>query len=629
MTSLEKIAPLLLGGMMMAGSVAAAETGTIPARHEISADLQWKLTDIYPGDAAWQADLEKLQRQVAEIRTFQGTLAQSPGRLFDCLALRDHIGMTSEKLYAYARMNRDTDANSSVYQSMTGRMESILAEAGAASAFIEPEILAISPKKLIAFQSEDSRLTPYRYYFLQLDRQRRHVLSPQEEALLSRAADVNRASETIFSMLSQADMKFPATLSENGGTVELSEGRYGLLIRSADRAVRKAAFQNLFGTYQKFRNTYAATLNGTLRKNSFYAKVRNYPGPLEAALAADNISPDVYNNVITTVNHHLPHLHRYIALRKEMMGLDTIHMYDLYTSLVPETNRTWSYAESQRLLLSALQPLGPQYTSSLAEGFSSGWIDVYENRGKRSGAYSWGVYGVHPFVLLNFHGRYDDVSTLAHEMGHALHSHNSNARQHYATSSYSIFTAEVASTTNEILLLEYMLAITTNPQDRMFYINQYLDQIRGTVYTQAMFADFERRIALEAEKGETLTPDLLDNIWSECLQTYLGPGLSFDPEMRSGWARIPHFYRNFYVYQYVTGYTAANTLAARILQQVPGAQAAYISFLQSGGSDDPIRLLQTAGVDMTSPLPLEITLTKFATLVDELERLHRQASIAK
>jgi oligoendopeptidase F len=496
----------------------------------------------------------------------------------------------------------------------------LLAETNAATSFIEPEILAMSAQDLAAFRKEQI-LAEYSFYFENLSRQKQHVLSPVEEEILSRSAEATQAAETVFNMLAHADMKFPDIAGEDGQNIALSEGRYRSLIMANDRRVRKDAFMGLFGTYNSFRNTFAATLTGNVKKNIFYARTRKYASTLESALSDGNIPASVYDNLITTINSNLAPLHRYISLKKKALQLDTIHMYDLYTPLAREVKFNIPYADGLKLVRDGLAPLGPEYMDILNKGLTSGWIDVYENKGKQTGAYCWGVYGVHPFVLLNYNDRLEDVSTLAHEMGHAIHSHYSQATQPYATSQYTIFTAEVASTTNEILLNDYLLKTTTDKQKKLYLINQYLEMVRATVYRQTMFAEFERDIYAKAEDGETLTADLLDEMWHGLNVKYYGPDIAVDTEIDIEWARIPHFYWSFYVYQYVTGYAAATTLADKMLSEDKDAQQCYISFLQSGGSDYPINILKKAGVDMSTPQPVELTIRKFSSMLDELEKI--------
>lgn len=617
------LVPFVLSAMLFSGaSTQAAPSGShVPEREEIPAEFQWKLGDIYSTDAEWQADYDKLNSLLPKVSQYTGKLATSAQNLAACLKLRDEIGMIGGKLYGYARMHKDENTANAKYQAMTGKVEALLAEAGAATAFIEPEILSIPGDKLTQFRQQEAGLKDYSFYFENLARQKKHVLSPAEEAILSRSSEATQTAENVFNMLAHADMRFPEVTDEKGNKVQLSEGRYRSFIMSADRRVREESFKALFATYNQYRNTFAATLGGSVKKNVFYAKTRKYNSVLESALESDNVPIDVYNNLITTVHNNLGPLHRYVALKKKALGLNEIHMYDLYTPMIRDVELTYEYPDALKTIRQALSPLGPEYASILDKGFSSGWIDVYENKGKQTGAYSWGVYGVHPFVLLNFHNRYDDVSTVAHEMGHAIHSYYSHANQPYPTSGYTTFCAEVASTTNEILLIDHMLKNTTDKKQRLYLLNQYLESVRATVYRQTMFAEFEKIIYEKSEAGETLTADLLDNMWHDLNVKYYGADITVDKEIDVEWARIPHFYWDFYVYQYVTGYSAATALADQIQKEGQPAQDRYIGFLKSGGSDYSLNILKRAGVDMSSPQPIEITLKKFSSLLDELEKL--------
>lgn len=624
MLKLPQIIPLLLSTMLfhnIPGEAADQETSRVPDRKEIPNQYKWHLEDIYASNELWQKDFEQLKISLLPIEKFSGKLAHSPQDLLACLKARDEIGILSGKLYAFARMHRDENTADGKYQGMTSQVESVLSEAGAVTAFIEPEILAIPDTTLSKFRQQEQGLSEYNFYFDNLSRQKEHVLSPAEEAILSRVSEVTQSSENTFNMLAHADMEFPQTMDENGQLVHLSEGRYSLFIRSSNREVRQQAFTHLFATYNKYRNTFASTLSGNVKKNLFYAKTRHYQSTLESSLKGDNVPTEVYDNLITTVHNNLTPLHRYVALKKKALSLDEIHMYDLYTPLVGDVKFPVPYEEGLKLVRNGLDPLGTEYADVLDKGLTSGWIDVYENKGKQTGAYSWGNYGTHPFVLLNYNDRYDSVSTLAHEMGHAIHSYYSQKHQPYPTSSYTTFCAEVASTTNEILLLEHMLKITTDKKIKLYLINQYLEQVRGTVYRQTMFAEFEKIIYEKAEENIPLTADMLDELWHELNLKYYGTEIIIDKDIDIEWARIPHFYMDFYVYQYVTGYSAATTLAEKILQEGTPAQERYLRFLKSGGSDYSITLLKQAGVDMSSPKPIEITLNKFSAMLDEMEKL--------
>lgn len=621
MIKMTQIIPFVIGAMLLSttASEGAAKSG-VPSREEIDDQFKWKLSDLYSTEEHWQADFDKLKQSPSAISQYKGHLGESAEILARCLKARDEMGITAGKLYAFARMHRDENSANAKYQALTGKVEALLAETGAATAFIEPEILALPDDQLAEYRQHQG-LQEYRFYFENLARQKKHVLSPAEEEILSLASEATQAPENIFTMLARADMKFPQTPDEQGKLVQLSEGRYRSFIMSPNREVRKQSFTHLFQTYNQYRNTFAATISGNVKQNMFYAKVRKYDSALASALESGNVPMAVYDNLIATVSNNLSPLHRYVALKKKVLGLSDIHMYDLYAPLVGDVKFDIPYSEALQLVQEGLTPLGNDYQKNLKHGLVSGWVDVYENKGKQSGAYSWGTYGSHPFVLLNYNNRYDDVSTLAHEMGHALHSHYSHSNQPYATSSYTIFTAEVASTTNEVLLMNYMLKKTTDKRQRLYLINQQLEAIRATVYRQTLFAEFEKSLYAKAESGETITADMLDTLWHELNVKYYGPDIIVDKEINVEWARIPHFYNSFYVYQYVTGFSAATALADQILKEGTPAQERYLNFLKSGGSDYSIEILKRAGVDMSSPQPIEVTLHKFSELLDELEKM--------
>lgn len=624
MLKMQHLFPFLLSAMLISNSAADAATADnsrVPERSELPSECKWRLADIYASEKAWQDDFDKLHQTLPKMKSYKAKLADSPESLLACLKLRDEIGVMSGKLYAYARMHRDENTADAKYQALTGKIESLLAEAGAATSFVEPEILAMPEETLNKFRQQEAGLKEYSFYFEDLIRQKKHILSPAEEELLSRSSEIAQTPENVFNMLAHADIAFPDTLGEDGKPVQLSEGRYSNLIRSENREVRKDAFTNLFTTYNKYRNTFAATLGGNVKKNIFYSRVRKYNSTLESALEGDNVPTEVYDNLINTVHDNLEPLHRYVELKKKALQLDEIHMYDIYTPLTKDVKFDIPYEQGLELVRTGVAPLGPEYGEILNKGLTSGWIDVYENKGKQTGAYSWGIYSIHPFVLLNYHDRYDDVSTVAHEMGHAIHSYYSQKHQPYITSGYTTFCAEVASTTNEVLLLDHMLKTTQDKQKRLYLINQYLELVRATVYRQTMFAEFEKLLYQKSESGETITADMLDGMWRDLNIKYYGPAMVVDDEIAVEWARIPHFYWHFYVYQYVTGYSAATTLAEKMLTEGEPAQQRYIEFLKSGGSDYSLNILKKAGVDMSSPKPVEITLNKFSAMLDELEKL--------
>jgi oligoendopeptidase F len=618
--------PFALSIMLLSSPASAmgatTETSQIPSREQIAAEYKWHLEDLYTSDEAWQADYDKVKAMLPTVVKYKGKLDSSGKSLLACLQLRDEITMITGRLYPFARMHQDENTADNKYQALTGKAQSLNVEVNTATSFIEPEIVAIPAERLAKIRKKEQGLSVYNFYFESLMQQKQHVLSKKEEALLSRAGEVAQTPATIFNVLANAEVKFPIMKDEAGEEVQLSEGRYNNYLRSSDRRVRQDAFVGILDSYKQYRNTLAATLNGHVKQHVFFAQAHNYNSSQEAALTANRIPVAVYDNLISTVDHNLAPLHRYVALKKKALDLDEIHMYDLYAPMVKDVNIQLSYPEALDLVRQALAPLGKEYMDNFNKGVSSHWIDVYENQGKRSGAYSWGVYGVHPFVFLNYNGQFGDASTLAHEMGHAMHSFYSAANQPYPTSDYVIFTAETASTTNEILLIDYMLKKTTDKKEKLYLLNQYLENIRTTLYRQTMFAEFEKIIHEKSEDGETLTADMLEKIYHELNVKYFGPEMVIDKEIDIEWARIPHFYRNFYVYQYATGYSAATAFAEQLQNEGEPAQKRYIeNFLKAGGSDTPIAILKRAGVDMSTPHPIEITLAKFNELLDELEAL--------
>ncbi|GAB7387603.1 oligoendopeptidase F [Bacillaceae bacterium] len=597
------------------------KTKGLPARNEIDPKYKWRLEDLYPSDEAWERDCNRVKELLPQLEGCKGTLGKSADQLLQALKLRDEIFQLNEKLFVYARMRRDEDNTNGHYQALTDRASGLSVRVRSAASFLVPEILAIPEERLRRFLAENGELALYKHELDEIVRQKEHVLSPEEELILAQAGELAQAPRDIFTMLNDADIKFPTIRDENGDEVELTKGRYILFLESADRRVRRDAFKALYATYEKQKNTLAAILNASVKKDVFYAKVRKYHSSLEAALDGDNIPVSVYENLLATVREHLDQMHRYVSLRKRLLGLEELHMYDLYAPLVPEVKLKIPYEEAVATVKESLSPLGENYLSRLEEAFCSGWIDVYENRGKTGGAYAWGAYGTHPYVLLNYQGQLNDMFTLAHEMGHALHSSYSNETQPYVYAHYTIFVAEVASTVNEALLMEHLLKTVTDRKQKLYLLNYFLEQFRGTVYRQTMFAEFEKRIHETVEAGEGLTPELLCGLYRELNEAYYGPDIVVDDEIEMEWARIPHFYNDFYVYKYATGFSAAIALSRKILQEGRPAADKYLSFLKSGSSDYPLELLKKAGVDMTSPEPIRNALQVFKETLDEMERL--------
>jgi oligoendopeptidase F len=518
-------------------------------------------------------------------------------------------------------MRRDENNANSRYQALFDRAEGLSVQVGSITSFIVPEILSIPEPDLEAFMQKNQSLAVYKHFIEEIVRQREHVLSPEEERLLAMTADLSMASGNIFTMLNNADIKFPIIKNESGNEVELTKGRYGGFMESSDRRVRQDAFKGLYDSYGKLINTLGASLSSSIKKDVFYARARKYNSAREASLNQDYVPVEVYDRLIESVHEHLDYMYRYMAIRKKLLNLDELHFYDIYTPLVAEYKMEIPYAKAQETLLNALQPLGAEYVSHLKEGFSSGWIDVFENEGKTSGAYSWGSYETNPYVLLNYDNKLDDMFTLAHEMGHSLHSWYSNHTQPYVYSQYSIFVAEVASTVNESLLIDYLLKNSQDKQEKIYLINHYLEQFRGTVYRQTMFAEYERIIHEHAEKGEALTPEFLKQSYRDLNRLYYGPEIVMDEEIELEWARIPHFYSAFYVYKYATGFSTATALKEQIISEGQPAVDRYLNFLKSGSSDYSINLLKNAGVDLLTPEPVSDALQYFGKLLDQLEEL--------
>jgi len=594
--------------------------GNLRERSKIDERYKWRLEDIYENEELWEEDYRKVKELLKEIVKFKGKIKTSKD-LLEVLKLNDQIGMTASKIFAYARMRRDEDNTNSKYQALSDKAMRLNIEVMSATSFIVPEILSIETEKLRNMIEELEELKIYKQYIEDLIRYKPHVLSPEEEKILAEAETLAESVSTIYSMLNHADLKFPTIKDENGNEVELTHGNFISFMQSKDRNVRKAAFEALYDTYKKFINTFASTLAGSVKKDIFYAKARRYNSSLEASLFEDNVSVEVYNNLIETVHSRLDVLHRYVRLKKKLLKLDELHMYDLYVPLIQEYDKEFTYEEAIELVLEGLKPLGKEYIDLLKKGFESRWVDVYENRGKTSGAYSWGAYGTHPYVLLNFQGKLNDVFTIAHEMGHSLHTYYSNATQPYVYAGYKIFVAEVASTCNEAILMDYLLKNSKDEKERLYVLNHFLEEFRGTVFRQVMFAEFEKLIHEMAERGEPLTAEVLNKKYYELNKLYYGDDIVVDEEISYEWARIPHFYRNFYVYKYATGFSAAIAISQMILNEGEKAVERYKEFLKSGSSDYPLNLLKKAGVDLTTPKPVDDALDVFEKLLDEFEKM--------
>lgn len=590
-------------------------------RSDIAADYKWRLEDIYASDERWDHDAAAVMALVHQLAALEGHLAESAARLLDALRLQDEIGKKIHHLYSYAFMRRDEDSANGVYQALLDRAGSLYVEVEQVKAFLLPEILSLPEAQIRQWLDDNVDLALYRFAIDELLRMKPHVLSASEEQLLASAGKVAMGPEHIFSMFQNADMRFPTVTDDEGRVVELTHGRYGQLLHSRNRAVRQEAYETYHNTYAKHRNSLAAMFAASVDKDAFYARARRYSSAREAALDADNIPLTVYDSLIDAVHEALPILHKYLELRKKVLGLDTLHMYDLYTPIVAEGDQKWPYDEAIATVLDAVKPLGEEYASVASEGMSSGWTDVYETRGKSSGAYSQGVYGVHPYMLLNHQDTLEDMFTAAHELGHAMHSYYSHRTQPFVYADYTIFVAEVASTCNEALLVDHLLQTTSDPAKRALVLNHYLEGFRTTLFRQTMFAEFERTVHQQVEAGASLTADWLSETYYALNQRYMGAEVDVDRTVEIEWARIPHFYSAFYVYKYATGWAAATALADKILHEGDDAVGAYIEFLSSGGSAHSIDLLRRAGVDMESTEPVKAALRQFARGVDEMAAL--------
>ena len=594
---------------------------TLPTRSQVDPANTWAITDLYPSDQAWREAYDSLRGLVSGLSGYQGRLAESAATLLAFLKLQDEIDLQGDRVISYAFRKSDEDTRNAVYQEMSAQCQNLLVELSQALSFQTPELLAIDDATLESFYAQEPALAHYRLMLKRIRSKKDHTLSPECEALLASAERMGQAPDDIFSLLNDADMTYPDAVDSKGETHPVTHGNYVSLLQSADRTLRKSAFQSLYSVYGQFRNTCAAILSAQMKQLQFFADARRYPSALHAALAETEVDPQIYHNLIQTVHDNLGAMHRYVRLRKQLLGVDKLHYYDLYTPIVADEDAGIPFEQAKDMAREALAPLGEDYLKILSEGFDNRWIDVYENQGKRSGAYSAGVYGVHPYVLLNYTDTLDDVFTLVHEMGHALHSYLSNHTQSVTYAGYKIFVAEVASTCNEALLMQHLLSKTTAPKRRAYLLNHFLEQFRGTLYRQTMFAEFELWCSEQTGKGQPLTAEALNEKYAQLNRLYYGEDIEADPEIALEWARIPHFYYNFYVYQYATGFASAIALSQRILREGRPAVEDYLHFLSGGCSTDPVSLLKGAGVDISSPAPIADALKLFDTLIGEMEQL--------
>lgn len=594
----------------------------LPLREEVPEKLTWDLTTIYQSDEEWEAAFKEIQQLITECSKFQGKLGESSGKLLEALRFRDVLFDKASNLYVYSHLKMDQDTANPTYQGLYSRAGSIVSQLMAAVSYFDPEILSIDEKRLATFLDENEGLQLYKHLLDELSISRPYILSEKEEALLASAGEVLSSSSDTFNTLNNADIQFPTIKGEAGEPVEITHGRYGKLMESKDRSVREAAFKGVYQVYGGLKNTLASTLSGEVKKSNFFARVRGYKSAREAALSANHIPEKVYDSLLESVNKNLSLLHRYVKLRQQLLGIEDLRMYDLYTPLSNDVELSFTYEEAKQIVLDGLKPLGEEYQSILKKAFDSRWIDVVENKGKRSGAYSSGAYSTSPYILLNWQDTIDNVFTLAHELGHSVHSYYTRKNQPFIYGDYSIFLAEVASTTNENLLTDYLLKKYDDPKVRAYLLNNYLDGFKGTVFRQTQFAEFEHKIHQADQTGEALTADYLTETYAEINQKYYGTEvMHYDKEIGYEWSRIPHFYMNYYVYQYSTGFSAASALSQKILDEGKPAVEKYINYLKSGNSDFPIDVLKKAGVDMTTPKPVNDALIVFEKRLTELESL--------
>jgi len=605
----------------LAPSIGSAQNTTIPQRSDIEAKYKWRLEDIYSDTLAWGADFSHLESQMGRIEEFRGKLGESATILYQCLSLKDSLSSILDRLYVYAHMKKDEDTRIPEYQTLADRISTLSAHFGEEISFIRPEIISIPNQTLTSYLSSSDKLKVYEFYIDKIMRLKAHILSPKEEGILALSRIATRGPSNIFDMLDNADIEYPAIKDENGRNFQLTKERYYKLLESPDRRIRRDASKAYNEAYLAYVNTLGATLGASVNTDWFYAQARGYKSTLEADLDDDNIPASVFDNLIATVDASLPMVHKWTALRKRYFKLDKIYPYDLNVPFVPEASIEIPYDSAVGIVMKAIEPLGDQYAKDIRAGFKAGWVDVYETEGKQSGAYSWGAYSTHPYVLLNYNNSTENVFTVAHEMGHAMHSFYTHKSQPYIYEDYSTFVAEVASTSNEALLIHYLLNNTTDKKQKLYLLNYYIEQILGTFYTQVMFSEFEKAIHDVVERGGALSAESMRKIYGDLYQKYWGPDLTMEEWHNLGCLRIPHFYGSYYVFQYATSYAAAHALTQNILSGEPKARERYLNLLASGGNDYPVELLKKAGVDMTQPQAVDATVKLFGDLVNQVEKL--------
>ncbi|AWK50894.1 oligoendopeptidase F [Clostridium beijerinckii] len=588
-------------------------------REEIEEKFKWNVEKVYKNIQEWEKDFEDLKNEAVKLKSYSGKLVNGE-KILEYFKLNEEISRKAEKIYIYAHLKSDEDTSNSTYQSLMSKIDIYMAEFASYTAFFVPEILTLEDKFIESEINRLDELKKFEFLIRDILKEKPHILSKEMEELLAAASDCLDAPSAIHNILTNADMTFGKIEDEEGNKVELTEGNYSSFIRSKNRNVRKEAFEKLFGEYDKLKNTLATTLTSSLKTFNFSSKVRNYSGALEASLKPNNIPLEVYKNAIKVINDNLNSLHRYVKIKKKLLGLNELHMYDLYVPVIELPKEKIEFNKGVDIVLDALKPLGAEYLDIFKSGIKDGWIDIYENKGKKGGAYSWGGYDTMPYVLLNYNNELGDVSTLAHEMGHSIHSYYSRKEQSYYYAGYTLFCAEVASTTNESLLIHYLIEKESDEKKKLYLINQELEQIRTTVFRQLMFAEFELYTHETLENGMPLTAEDYNKVWHDLNVKYFGDEIVIDKEVDVEWSRIPHFYSDFYVYQYATGYAAASAFSKSILEGKENAVEKYKGFLKSGGSDYPINILKNAGVDMTTNMPIEATIKRFNELLDMIDK---------
>lgn len=598
-----------------------SETRQLPERSSLPIEKTWDLTKIFKDDQAFDDAFKDLSDKVKKVEQYKGTLQNGSEAFLNGIELLLDIYRKIEVIYVYAHLKNDQDTTNTTYQALYARASSLLAQASEAVAWFEPEVLSLDDDTIWNYFKENQNLEIYRHFIENILSERPHILSADQEALLAGAGEIFEASSNTFSILNNADLKFPVIENENGEKIQLTHGVYGQLMENTHRDVREAAFKGLYSVYDQFKNTFAQTLSSHVKAHNYKAKVRNYSSAREAALSNNHIPESVYDTLLDVVNQNLPLLHRYVSLRKRLLELDELHMYDMYTPILGEASIRYSYEEAKEKAVAALKPMGNEYLDIVKTAFGDRWIDVVENQGKRSGAYSSGAYDTAPYILMNWHDSLDQLYTLVHEMGHSVHSYFTRNNQPYVYGDYSIFLAEIASTTNENILTEYLLETEDDPRVRAYVLNHYLDGFKGTIFRQTQFAEFEHFIHTEDAKGTPLTSEYLNEYYGELNEKYYGSEVTKDAEIALEWSRIPHFYYNYYVYQYATGFSAASALANKILANEPNALENYLTYLKSGSSDFPIEVMKKAGVDMTKPQYIEDAMKVFEARLIELEEL--------